>query len=145
MPVERGLRVESATAESVLFALGLGVAATGFILVVFLANALLSPRRPTEAKGEPYECGMPPAGKPWKRVNVRYVAFALLFVVFDVEIIFLFVWATIWTDLGWYGIAAILIFTFFVVETLMYVWKRGALDWNVKRRSRYINVEKEAA
>ena len=74
------------------------------------------------------------AGGPQKMV-------AMLFVVFDVEIIFLFAWASIYDSLGWYGVAAIFIFTFFVAETLAYVWKRGALDWNVHRRARYIPTE----
>jgi NADH-quinone oxidoreductase subunit A len=62
-----------------------------------------------------------------------------------VEIIFLFAWASIWTELGWYGVAAMLIFTGFVGETLMYVWKRGALDWNVKRRARYLPDQAQEA
>ena len=66
------------------------------------------------------------------------VLVAMLFVVFDVEIIFLFAWASIFEKLGWYGIAAVFIFTLFVLETLAYVWKRGALDWNVHRRARYL-------
>jgi NADH-quinone oxidoreductase subunit A len=116
-----------------------------FVAVSLTLSKVLSPNRPTPEKLDPYECGIVPEVEPSQRFPVKFYLVAMLFVVFDVEIIFLFAWAAIWTDLGWYGIAAILIFTFFVVETLMYVWKRGALDWNVKRRSRYINVEKEAA
>jgi NADH-quinone oxidoreductase subunit A len=116
-----------------------------FVAVSLTLSKFLSPNRPTPEKLDPYECGIVPEVEPSQRFPVKFYLVAMLFVVFDVEIIFLFAWAAIWTDLGWYGIAAILIFTFFVVETLMYVWKRGALDWNVKRRSRYINVEKEAA
>jgi NADH:ubiquinone oxidoreductase subunit 3 (subunit A) len=120
--------VESATAESVLFLLGLAVAATGFILFVFLANALLSPRRPTDMKGEPYECGMPPAGGPWKRVNVRYVAFALIFVVFDAETVLLYSVAA-----GLRGSIAGLIevgaFALFLAFGLLYAWRKGALEW----------------
>ena len=116
-----------------------------FVAVSLTLSKFLSPNRPTPETLDPYECGIVPEVEPSQRFPVKFYLVAMLFVVFDVEIIFLFAWAAIWTDLGWYGIAAILIFTFFVVETLMYVWKRGALDWNVKRRSRYINVEKEAA
>jgi NADH-quinone oxidoreductase subunit A len=76
---------------------------------------------------------------------VKFYLVAMLFVIFDVEIIFLFAWASIWTSLGWYGVAAMIIFTFFVMETLMYVWKRGALDWNVKRRARYVPQETSEA
>lgn len=102
----------------------------------------------------------PVANDPWQRVYftgdgypkvtnpqrfpVKFYLVAMLFVVFDVEIIFLFAWASRFSDLGWYGIGAVIIFTFFVLETLAYVWKRGALDWNVKRRARYL-VEEEAA
>jgi NADH-quinone oxidoreductase subunit A len=62
-------------------------------------------------------------------------------VIFDIEIIFLFAWASLFDTLGWYGVAAVFIFTFFVAETLAYVWKRGALDWNVHRRSRYLTAD----
>lgn len=117
-----------------------------FVAVSLTLSKFLSPNRPTPEKLDPYECGIVPEVEPAQRFPVKFYLVAMLFVVFDVEIIFLFAWATIWTDLGWYGIAAILIFTFFVVETLMYVWKRGALDWNVKRRARYIHDEtREAA
>ena len=63
------------------------------------------------------------------------------------EIIFLLAWATRFNDLGWYGILAISIFTFFVLETLYYVWKKGVLDWNIPRRERYLkqDINKEAA
>ena len=92
-------------------------------------------------KLDPYECGIVPEVEPVQRFPVKFYLVAMLFVIFDVEIIFLFAWATIWVELGWYGVAAVGIFTFFVVETLAYVWKRGALDWNEKRRSRYIKQE----
>jgi NADH-quinone oxidoreductase subunit A len=107
---------------------------------------MLAPNRPTPEKLEPYECGILPEVEPSQRFPVKFYLVAMLFVIFDVEIIFLFAWATIWDRLGWYGIAAILIFTLFVIETLVYVWKRGALDWNVKRRGRYAPEEtREAA
>jgi NADH-quinone oxidoreductase subunit A len=120
--------------------------AAGFVVVSLVVSRIFSPNRPTPEKLDPYECGIVPEVEPSQRFPVKFYLVAMLFVIFDVEIIFLFAWATIWTDLGWYGIAAVLIFTFFVVETLMYVWKRGALDWNVKSRSRYIEPEvREAA
>ena len=82
-----------------------------------------------------------PEVEPVQRFPVKFYLVAMLFVIFDVEIIFLFAWASIWDRLGWYGVAAIFIFTFFVAETLAYVWKRGALDWNVHRRTRYLPSE----
>jgi len=115
--------------------------AVAFVVVSLVASRMLSPNRPTPEKLDPYECGIVPEVEPVQRFPVKFYLVAMLFVIFDVEIIFLFAWATIWVELGWYGVAAVGIFTFFVVETLAYVWKRGALDWNEKRRSRYIKQE----
>jgi NADH-quinone oxidoreductase subunit A len=112
-----------------------------FVTVSLVFSKMVRPDRPTPEKLDPYECGIVPEVEPVQRFPVKFYLVAMLFVIFDVEIIFLFAWASIWTELGWYGVAAMLIFTFFVVETLAYVWKRGALDWNVKRRSRYIPSE----
>lgn len=112
--------------------------AAGFVAVSLLVSRMFSPNRPTAEKLEPYECGIVPEVEPSQRFPVKFYLVAMLFVIFDVEIIFLFAWASIWDSLGWYGIAAMLLFTFFVLETLAYVWKRGALDWNVHRRARYV-------
>lgn len=120
--------------------------AGGFVAVSLTVSRIFSPNRPTTPKLDPYECGIVPEVEPTQRFPVKFYLVAMLFVIFDVEIIFLFAWGSIWTSLGWFGVAAILIFTFFVLETLMYVWKRGALDWNVKRRARYIRDDmREAA
>lgn len=112
--------------------------AAGFVAVSLLVSRRFSPNRPTPEKLEPYECGIVPEVEPSQRFPVKFYLVAMLFVIFDVEIIFLFAWASIWDSLGWYGIGAVLLFTFFVLETLIYVWKRGALDWNVRRRARYV-------
>ncbi len=119
------------------------VLAAAFVAVSLVASRLLSPNRPTPEKLDPYESGIVPETDPAQRFPVKFYLVAMLFVIFDIEIIFLFAWASIWTDLGWYGIAAILIFTFFVLETLAYVWKRGALDWNVRRRARYMSEDQK--
>ena len=122
------------------------VLVTGFVAVSLTFSRMVRPDRPTPEKLDPYECGIVPVVEPVQRFPVKFYLVAMLFVIFDIEIIFLFAWASIWTSLGWYGVAAILIFTLFVAETLAYVWKRGALDWNVKRRARYIPAEgREAA
>lgn len=122
------------------------VLAAGFVAVSLLVSRMFAPDNPTPEKLEPYECGIIPEVETSQRFPVKFYLVAMLFVIFDVEIIFLFAWASIWDSLGWYGIAAMLIFTFFVAETLAYVWKRGALDWNVKRRARYLPGEmREAA
>jgi NADH-quinone oxidoreductase subunit A len=115
--------------------------AAAFVAVSLIVSRIFRPNRPTPEKLEPYESGIVPEVDPSQRFPVKFYLVAMLFVIFDVEIIFLFAWATIWVDLGWYGVAAVAIFTFFVIETLAYVWKRGALDWNVKRRARYIDPD----
>jgi NADH-quinone oxidoreductase subunit A len=114
------------------------VLAAGFVTVSLVVSRFFRPDRPTAEKLDPYECGIVPEVEPSQRFPVKFYLVAMLFVVFDVEIVFLFAWASIFDTLGWYGIAAVGIFTFFVLETLTYVWKRGALDWNVKRRRRYL-------
>lgn len=119
--------------------------AGAFVAVSLIVSRMFRPDRPTPEKLEPYECGIVPEVEPSQRFPVKFYLVAMLFVIFDVEIIFLFAWATIWTDLGWFGVAAVAIFTFFVLETLAYVWKRGALDWNVKRRARYLEPEIQEA
>lgn len=111
--------------------------AVGFVAVSLVVSRLFRPNRPTPEKLAPYECGIVPEVEPTQRFPVKFYLVAMLFVIFDVEIVFLFAWAVRWDSLGWYGIAAMGIFTLFVLETLTYVWKRGALDWNVKRRQRY--------
>jgi NADH-quinone oxidoreductase subunit A len=115
--------------------------AAAFVAVSLLASRLVRPDNPTRAKLDPYESGIIPEVEPVQRFPVKFYLVAMLFVIFDVEIIFLFAWASIWDSLGWYGVAAVLIFTFFVAETLAYVWKRGALEWNVHRRARYLPVD----
>ncbi|HJR87366.1 MAG TPA: NADH-quinone oxidoreductase subunit A [Acidimicrobiia bacterium] len=119
--------------------------AVAFVGVSLFVSKFFSPRNPTPEKLAPYECGILPESEPVQRFPVKFYLVAMLFVIFDVEIIFLFAWATRFPDLGWYGVAAMGFFTLFVLETLIYVWKRGALDWNVSRRARYRPVDEERA
>ena len=117
-----------------------------FLLGVAFASAAMylswriSPNKPTPEKLAPYECGIVPLQEPVERFPVKFYMVAMLFVIFDVELVFLFAWAVRFDELGWGGIAAIGIFVALLVETLVYVWKRGALDWNVARRARYRRV-----
>jgi len=109
----------------------------GFCVASLGLARLLSPRRPTPEKLEPYECGIVPLQEPVRRFPVKFYLVAMLYVIFDIEIVFLFAWAARFTDLGWYGMTAVGLFTLLLIETLVYVWKRGALDWNLPRRRRY--------
>ncbi len=115
----------------------LGIAFAGMSLVM---SRMLAPSNPTPEKLAPYECGIVPLQEPVQRFPVKFYLVAMLFVIFDVEIIFLFLWAVRMDQFGWAGIAAIVAFMVMLLETLAYVWKRGALDWNVASRARYRNV-----
>ena len=111
--------------------------AIGFALASLGVSYLLSPKNPTTEKLAQYECGIFPEEEPSQRFPVKFYMVAMLYIVFDIEIIFLLAWATRFNQLGWYGILVISIFTFFVLETLYYVWKKDVLDWNIPRRKRY--------
>ena len=120
----------------------LGVAFAGVSLWM---SWRLAPNNPTPEKLAPYECGIVPLQEPVERFPVKFYVVAMLFVIFDVEIVFLFAWAVRFDSFGWAGIGAMMIFVALLGETLLYVWKRGALDWNVARRERYRTVADAAA
>jgi NADH-quinone oxidoreductase subunit A len=118
------------------------VLVVAFAVVSLVASRLLTPHNPTVEKLEPYESGIVPLQEPVQRFPVKFYLVAMLFVIFDIEIVFLFAWASRFTELGWYGMATVGIFTFLLIETLVYVWKRGALDWNIPRRARHRLAER---
>ena len=89
----------------------------------------ISPRSYNPQKGEAYECGIPTRGRSWMQFKVGYYLFAILFLMFDVETVFLFPWAVVVQDLGVYGLYSILFFFVILVLGLAYAWKKGALEW----------------
>ena len=93
-----------------------------------IANAI-SPRSFNPQKGEAYECGIPTRGKSWMQFKVGYYLFAILFLMFDVETVFLFPWAIVVQDLGVYGLISIFFFLVILVLGLAYAWRKGALEW----------------
>ena len=93
-----------------------------------IANAI-SPRSFNPQKGEAYECGIPTRGKSWMQFKVGYYLFAILFLMFDVETVFLFPWAAVVQDLGVYGLVSIIFFLVILVLGLAYAWRKGALKW----------------
>tara|TARA_B100001559_G_scaffold295213_1_gene277419 strand:+ start:51 stop:449 length:399 start_codon:yes stop_codon:yes gene_type:complete len=121
------------------------IVAVGFAFASLGISYILSPKNPTIEKLMPYECGISPEHEPSQRFPVKFYMVAMLYIVFDIEIIFLLLWATQFYYLGWYGIIVMGIFTLFVLETLYYVWKRGVLDWNTPGRLRYYGEVKDAA
>jgi NADH-quinone oxidoreductase subunit A len=105
------------------------VLATLFGAISRLAQRLLIPPKPTPAKVAPYECGIVPSREPPHRFPVRFYLVAMIFIVFDIEIIFFFPFAIAAPDLGGFGIAAAVIFAVAVFESCVYLIGKGALDW----------------
>ncbi len=94
-----------------------------------LIGIIIRPKRPYPLKLSPYESGNPPIGEPRQRFSVRYYIIAMLFVVFDVEAVFLYPWAVAYGKLGLYGFIEMMIFIFILLVGYVYAWKKGALEW----------------
>jgi NADH-quinone oxidoreductase subunit A len=107
----------------------LGGLAAGVASALLLANPLLGPTRPHPAKALPFECGKDPIALPAGRLPVHFYITAMLFVVFDVELVFLFPWAVLARELGWVGLIEMGFFLVIVVAGLVYAWKQGVLEW----------------
>ena len=90
---------------------------------------LLGPRRPDTAKNSPYECGFEAFEDARMKFDVRYYLVAILFILFDLEIAFLFPWAVVLQDIGFFGFASMMIFLLILVVGFVYEWKKGALEW----------------
>lgn len=104
---------------------------TAFVLVgaALLIAMWLAPRSSNPVKGEVYECGIPTLGTSWLQFKVGYYLFAILFLVFDVETVLLFPWATVMKDLGAAGLVSVSFFIVVLTLGLAYAWKKGALKW----------------
>lgn len=113
---------------------GLGVLAVLFAGLSIFASRLLAPRRKTSVKEAPYECGVEPVDESTQRHTVRFFLVAMLFIVFDVEIIFLYPWAVSLGAIGLFGFAAVLIFSFAVFESFLYLISNGALNWGPSKK-----------
>jgi NADH-quinone oxidoreductase subunit A len=113
------------------FALLIVVILTAIVLVIAALGIawLISPSSYNPQKGETYECGIPARGESWMQFKVGYYLFAILFLMFDVETVFLFPWAIIVRDLGVVGLITISFFILILAFGLIYAWKKGALEW----------------
>jgi NADH-quinone oxidoreductase subunit A len=108
-----------------IFAISLAAA-----VIMVVGSQILSSHRPTSVKGQPYESGMPPLGDTRERFAVKYYVVAMLFLLFDVEVVILFTWGVVFKQLGLYGFIAILLFLLMLIVGLVYEWRKGALEWN---------------
>ena len=111
---------------SILIMIALGA---GFALISVVLSSVLGPRHPTPEKSAPYECGMPPVGDARERQSVKFYLVAMIFLLFDIEVAFLYPWAMALRDLGWAGFVQVLLFMALLLAGYVYVWRKGALDW----------------
>jgi NADH-quinone oxidoreductase subunit A len=110
-----------------LFALGVGFGA----FTVFISR-LLGPRVVTPEKLAPYECGVPPVGDARERQSVKFYLVAMVFLLFDIEVAFLYPWVMALRDLGWTGFVQVLLFFGILLAGYVYIWRKGVLDWGVE-------------
>src|SRR5947209_20470505 len=111
----------------VLIAFGIG----GLVVAVFSAAGMfLGPRRSSPVKTSALECGNPPSGPAWGRFSVKFYLTAILFYVFDVEVLFMYPWAVLFRRLGVFGFIEMSVFILVLALGLVYVWRKGALEWD---------------
>jgi NADH-quinone oxidoreductase subunit A len=131
----------------------LGIVAVSVPVIVLMISRVsvkinARPSRPNPVKYDIYECGMETVGGRWERFNVRYYRFAILFLLFDVEVVFLFPWATQAGALGWSAFGAVLFFIGVMMIGWAYEWKRGGMEWDESLpgdASELVTAETEAA
>ena len=102
---------------------------TAFGIVMSKASEWLGPRNPTDVKQSTYESGMEPVKSARERVSVKYYMVAMLFIIFDIEVVFLYPWAVNFRKLGMFGFVEMFVFIALLMVGYLYVWKKGALKW----------------
>jgi NADH-quinone oxidoreductase subunit A len=105
------------------------VISTVFAVLVVAVGHLFGPRRPTQRKSAPYESGMSPFGPGTRRMPVRFYLIAVLFILFDIEVVFFLPWAIVFRSLGVFGLIEMVIFVLILLVGYIYAWKKGALEW----------------
>jgi NADH:ubiquinone oxidoreductase subunit 3 (subunit A) len=105
------------------------IAALVFSSIAILIAKIVTKATTNAQKAEPYECGIPTTGKTWQQLNVGYYLFALVFLIFDVELVFLFPWAVVAKNVGWIAFVEVVIFFFILFMGFLYAHKKGALKW----------------
>jgi NADH-quinone oxidoreductase subunit A len=109
--------------------LGLALVGAALVLVAIGLARMVAPRRLLPEKLTTYECGIDPVGEGWSQSQIRYYIYAFLFVIFDVESVFLFPWAVVFADLGWFAVVEMAIFIVILGTGLLYAWRKGVLRW----------------
>jgi NADH-quinone oxidoreductase subunit A len=114
----------------ILLMLGLGA---GFAAGNIFLSQFLGPKKPSPEKSAPYECGMPAVGDARERQSVKFYLVAMIFLLFDIEVAFLYPWAMAFRTLAWTGLLQIVVFFALLVTGYIYVWRKGAFDWSGER------------
>jgi NADH-quinone oxidoreductase subunit A len=113
--------------EAILLVLALG----GTVALVFVGiSRLVGPRNANENKTTIYECGVEPVGTARQRSPIRFYILAMLFILFDIEVAFLYPWARLFRQLGLFGLVEMALFVFVLLVGLVYAWRKGALEWD---------------
>ena len=97
---------------------------------ILLSTNLIGPRKPSPEKSAPYECGMPAVGDARERQSVKFYLVAMVFLLFDIEVAFLYPWALALRDLRWVGLIQIVVFFALLLAGFVYIWRKGVLDWS---------------
>lgn len=103
--------------------------ALAFAIGSVILSRLIGMKRPTAVKLSPYECGLPPVGSARERVSIQFYIIAMLFIVFDIEVVFLYPWAVMFKKLGLFAFLEMGVFILILLVGYVYVWKKGALEW----------------
>ena len=111
----------------IIMMIGLGFAIP---MLLFVIASSAGPRQASERKMTPFECGMESLGDTRHRFTVKFFLVALLFIIFDIEVVFLYPWAVLFRELGLFGFIEMAVFLFILLLGLLYVWKKGALEWD---------------
>ena len=117
----------------ILILLGMGA---GFAGGNIFLSQFLGPRKPSPEKAAPYECGMPPVGDARERQSVKFYLVAMIFLLFDIEVAFLYPWAIAFRTLGFAGFVQVVTFFALLVTGYIYVWRKGVFDWSGDRKKR---------
>ena len=115
--------------QQYLFVGLLTLVAAGLAVFPLLLARFVAPKKPGKSKTSAYECGVESTGDPWVQFRVQYYLYALLFVIFDVEVVFIYPWALVWKSLGLVAFVEMAIFLAILAVGLAYAWKKGVLEW----------------
>ena len=113
-----------------LFVTILALAAIGMGVLPLVLAKFIAPKKPGLSKQSAYECGLPSTGDPWIQFRVQYYLYALRFVIFDVEVVFIYPWALVWKSFGLLAFAEMALFLGILAVGLAYAWKKGVLEWD---------------